>query len=1758
MGLPNKLDVPKIRGVATIRVLGPDGELKAEQTGENLLNNRFWDGLLMSSNGSYTYSSSSLYNIRTYIGSDKTIPNPYEDETLMIGEGTDHPAGVFSRGAEPITDYPYIQIRNLYQVTGTARTIYSIGLFSNAGDPLNEINNTQDCVTRLLLPTPVIQGANDQIDLTYRLYFEEDSNSPTHPAYWATLVDWAMSQNSSTTLHDEVHRSYGCVLGMGGIGYNQHTQSTSFPTYGTYNSNLYGGQWLRPIDSRVFNVSAPNITMGRWLTKAHHYWDTSFRTNKNYMYGELFNEWWPRDRGIEINYTAWLGSDSGIQGTFIYQHSANKLTKFHKDETSSSGPFHNSFNFSSTADSLVYDVDNLPQTTWRAVFGGTWPATDKYPLFARLWWDNSGAVDGSAAKYKLGFVRSLGTSNGKASDERYAVRGNELKGSRSNGYSRQDQAFPGQTYWSLESDLASGHTEYENSRFGNLGFYNASGITARYYSNDYFFATSYSTKRVFNTRKVVGLTTNTWWGWQSGKYGKSTHLGVEFRKLVPFERKVWQKNDINTNLNQIDWLEAVNGMPGEVDDEMCVIVDKTSGVYLINATQDTVTQLTTTTGLDQCTVSRDPSTGNLIYTGIKFDTSDILFYESSNNWQETDLFYYGRGVGGSESPTNTSTPAEFFSRSNEGSNIIFTSGYNWPSSVNSSNLKANQDKLQRASLYYDGTSDSLRAYTRDSDSNYFDIGANEDFTFEVWVKISEFLNDQTYRLILDYDDLHINMQENYGVKIGSNEMASFYDSSTDTIGWDHLAVVRESGTVTTYKNGSVHDVLKDSSNNVIADTTALSPGAYVGMGGRRTYSSDSLVMKGYLQQVRITKSARYSGAFTPEDFTDKEASNDTDFSNTLLNWTTEVQPLSITDAGANLENGIHSGLATSGSATGSGLTVNVVVESNAVTSIAVEDRGSDYRTGDTVTVTIPATTGQTATPLEITIDSVATRLGSWWTSYGHRTVIIRRHWRHPDVFVGLFQSGSYNYAYYFDLNAENAESYSNALSQNVKGYIGEFFGDQGEDSGITEFGISDAQSYLNQREVAWADWIQFEPNGLVARTIELNADTSTSHWKQKQSVLIKTQRTYTSNRYEILNNCGADPWTAPHSILEIPNSEDSNYPHYVIGNRRNYSSDRYQYNRHSGDTPLIIKGGNRTTADSAYESRQSVVTNMTDGNVDYYGSAGEHQGQYPTPGAGFAQVTDSTSTGVYKESNYEKYKGLALDGGNVNFYAPMWCGRDDADITTNRAAFPGAWPIDPENDEVIPHPLRWDIYGWDSSSSTWVREEWAYNYTDHKWVVDTATVKPGRPAPNGGGTHSLSGISESPYNGLTVTFSDVRPEDTNDPIQGEWSGQFIYNGCVMDGITEFTFATTVSNRPITIKTINQTIPSSGVITAPEALDDSFISLLYLSHYYDLEIDGENASIDFTLDHNETVDEGTISVHDYQLNFNSNDIGKTLTGTYAVVNFANSETPSNWVWWAAGHSESVNATTTGLLGGNSYKDSTTLVSEGWTMETESNTRVEIQASSYPNEFPDGFAYLRQPSPHITGGHYAETILISRDNIGFFWHDGQSSITYRDYLSSSSDTSNPKYGGMQWMYDDNHQLTCVHSRLYTDANGDNWLVIRSSWTHSTSTLTDPRIVSELWISVDDPFTYEVRFGEWTNGLFDLYTYWRYMGITHTAGGYKGLSSTAMTENFPRRMPYGAAGNRNNTDNINNSSPWGGNLRVEYPNHKYEIDLDPHDYE
>jgi hypothetical protein len=73
--------------------------------------------------------------------------------------------------------------------------------------------------------------------------------------------------------------------------------------------------------------------------------------------------------------------------------------------------------------------------------------------------------------------------------------------------------------------------------------------------------------------------------------------------------------------------------------------------------------------------------------------------------------------------------------------------------------------------------------------------------------------------------------------------------------WAHVALVRNSGTVTLYVNGTGY--LVGSSQPDTEHTEATN--GYLVIGG---YYTTSYLMNGYLQDFRISKIARYTGNFT--------------------------------------------------------------------------------------------------------------------------------------------------------------------------------------------------------------------------------------------------------------------------------------------------------------------------------------------------------------------------------------------------------------------------------------------------------------------------------------------------------------------------------------------------------------------------------------------------------------------------------------------------------------------------------------------------------------------------------------------------------------------------------------------------------------------------------------------------------------------------------------------------------------------------------
>lgn len=167
-------------------------------------------------------------------------------------------------------------------------------------------------------------------------------------------------------------------------------------------------------------------------------------------------------------------------------------------------------------------------------------------------------------------------------------------------------------------------------------------------------------------------------------------------------------------------------------------------------------------------------------------------------------------------------------------------------------------KYYQNSSYFGGS-----AYLTFANSTDFNFG-REDFTIEMWVypiavsdirglyatsggsggvpKLAVHLNSGT-------PSIHYN-----ALTDGSN-LYTTASSSISANQWSHLAFVRKSSTWTWYINGSASGT---GSNNTDITFSASIP-TYVGYGGEGFFAT----FNGYMQDVRVYKTAKYTSNFTP-------------------------------------------------------------------------------------------------------------------------------------------------------------------------------------------------------------------------------------------------------------------------------------------------------------------------------------------------------------------------------------------------------------------------------------------------------------------------------------------------------------------------------------------------------------------------------------------------------------------------------------------------------------------------------------------------------------------------------------------------------------------------------------------------------------------------------------------------------------------------------------------------------------------------------
>ena len=178
-----------------------------------------------------------------------------------------------------------------------------------------------------------------------------------------------------------------------------------------------------------------------------------------------------------------------------------------------------------------------------------------------------------------------------------------------------------------------------------------------------------------------------------------------------------------------------------------------------------------------------------------------------------------------------------------------------------------QSKLGGSSIVFDGSGDFLdMPYSAD-----FDFAINS-FTVEAWIKTSTTGTDMAL-VSMAY---HTN---SFGLSIGTDNKIRFQGNNPDgtVIGttavtdgaWYHIALVRDNNTLKVFVDGTLE--------NSSAWLTSLTPTTATRLTiGEEAYTGRRVPYNGFMDEVRISNSARYTSNFTPDT---SVFSND---SNTIL------------------------------------------------------------------------------------------------------------------------------------------------------------------------------------------------------------------------------------------------------------------------------------------------------------------------------------------------------------------------------------------------------------------------------------------------------------------------------------------------------------------------------------------------------------------------------------------------------------------------------------------------------------------------------------------------------------------------------------------------------------------------------------------------------------------------------------------------------------------------------------------------------------
>ena len=187
--------------------------------------------------------------------------------------------------------------------------------------------------------------------------------------------------------------------------------------------------------------------------------------------------------------------------------------------------------------------------------------------------------------------------------------------------------------------------------------------------------------------------------------------------------------------------------------------------------------------------------------------------------------------------------------------IYDATGQNVLETVGNVQVSTAVKKFGETSMFFDGSGDYLVIPTTNAPCQF----GTADFTIEAWIYSTSIANQQ---MILS-NRIAATGSANFDWQIVSSRLL-FGTTSTNLLTgtitlssntWYHVAVSRVSGTARMFVNG-VLDVSTTTSFN-------LSNNSITHIGTNATYAPTQYPFIGYIQDLRISKVGRYSGAFTP-------------------------------------------------------------------------------------------------------------------------------------------------------------------------------------------------------------------------------------------------------------------------------------------------------------------------------------------------------------------------------------------------------------------------------------------------------------------------------------------------------------------------------------------------------------------------------------------------------------------------------------------------------------------------------------------------------------------------------------------------------------------------------------------------------------------------------------------------------------------------------------------------------------------------------